>query len=113
MAEGKVIEFKMAANGLYCYKPKNLFDTRKLKAKEINMLNTVEERKKVFTNLQILRAYEARELYHCLGTPSVHDFKAIINMNAIRNNPVTIEDVNISEAIFGPDIGGIQGKTTR
>jgi hypothetical protein len=34
-------------------------------------------------------------------------------MNSIRKNPVTIEDVNISEAIFGPDIGGIQGKTTR
>jgi hypothetical protein len=34
-------------------------------------------------------------------------------MNSIRNNPVTIEDVNLSGAIFGPDIGGIQGKTTR
>jgi hypothetical protein len=26
---------------------------------------------------------------------------------------VTIEDVNISEALFGPDIGGNKGKTTR
>jgi hypothetical protein len=58
MGEGKVIEFKQAANGLYYYKPKISFDTRKLDAKEINMLNTVEERKKVFTNRQILRAQE-------------------------------------------------------
>jgi hypothetical protein len=34
-------------------------------------------------------------------------------MNAIRNNPVTIEDVNISEMIFGSNIGRIKGKTTR
>jgi hypothetical protein len=49
MGEGKVIEFKQAVNGLYYYKPKNSFDTRKLEPKEINMLNTVEERKNFFT----------------------------------------------------------------
>ena len=32
-------------------------------------------------------------------------------MNMIRNNPVTLEDIKISENIFGPDIGALKGKT--
>ena len=31
----------------------------------------------------------------------------------IKNCPVTIEDVNIAEKIFGADIGTMKGKTTR
>ena len=30
--------------------------------------------------------------------------KAIIWMNAIKNNPVTTEGINIAEKIFGPDV---------
>ena len=34
-------------------------------------------------------------------------------MNAINNNPVTMEDIALAEAIFGSDIGSLKGKTTR
>ena len=34
-------------------------------------------------------------------------------MNLIRNNQVTIEDVNLATKAYGPDIGTIKGKTTR
>ena len=34
-------------------------------------------------------------------------------MNIIKNCPVTIEDVNIAEKIYGPDIGMLKGKITR
>ena len=36
-----------------------------------------------------------------------------IKTNMIRNMPITIDDVNIAEQIFGPDVGSIKGKTTR
>ena len=34
-------------------------------------------------------------------------------MNAIKNCPVTMEDIDLAEAIFGQDIGNIKGKTIR
>jgi hypothetical protein len=34
-------------------------------------------------------------------------------MNAIANNPVTIDDINLAEKIYGTDIGNLKGKTTR
>ena len=48
-----------------------------------------------------------------LGSPSVQDLKAAIRMNAIANNPVTTEDVNIAEAIYGVDLGTLKGKTVK
>jgi hypothetical protein len=77
------------------------------------MLNTVKENKRMYTDHQVDRAKKAQELYHALGTPSIKDFKAIIMMNAIDNNSVTTEDINLAEKIFGPDIGSLKGNTTR
>jgi len=43
----------------------------------------------------------------------VKDFKTAISMNLIRNCPVTVEDINNSEKIFGADIPSMKGKVTR
>jgi hypothetical protein len=77
------------------------------------MMNKVEENKKFFTDRHIARAYKAREPNQTLGTPSVHDFKTIIIMNAIKNKPVTLKDVKISEMIFGSYVERINDKATR
>jgi hypothetical protein len=34
-------------------------------------------------------------------------------MNIIQNCPVTVEDVNIADKIFGPDMSSLKGKSTR
>jgi hypothetical protein len=34
-------------------------------------------------------------------------------MNVIQNCPVTVEDVNIADKIFGPDMSSLKGKSTR
>ena len=59
------------------------------------------------------RAKRASKLYHFLGTPSPKDFKMVITKNAIANNPVTTEDINLAEQIFGHNIRSLKGKTTR
>lgn len=102
------IKFTRSPSGLYYYKPNYRTSTS-----EVTLVNSVEENKQLFTDRQVSRAKRARELYHSLGTPSLADFKAIMRMNCIVNNPVTIEDINIAEKIYGPDIGSLKGKTTR
>ena len=77
------------------------------------MLNTVKENEQFYTSRQLAKAKMARKLYHNVGTPSLRDFKAIVRMNAISNCPITVEDINIAEKVYGPDIGSLKGKTTR
>jgi hypothetical protein len=80
---------------------------------EHQLLNSVEENKSFYTERQFEQAKMARDLYHAMGTPSISDFKAMLWMNVIGNNPVTTEDIKIADKIFGPDIGALKGKTTR
>jgi hypothetical protein len=80
---------------------------------QAQFLETVNENKKFYTKRQFEQAKRARELLYSLGYPSINDMKAIIWMNAIKNNPVTTEDVDIAKKIFGPDIATLKGKTTR
>jgi hypothetical protein len=73
----------------------------------------VAENRKGYTLRQFKRAKEARKLYHIVGTPTMNNFKSLLRMNVIQNCPVTVEDVNISEKIFGPDMSSLKGKSTR
>ena len=116
----KQIKFRRSDNGLYyinvdfVIKDNQVVKTsgKKVTFKQ-NMVQTLDENKKFYTDQQIERAKTARELYQALGTPSVRDFKNIIHMNMIKNNPVTLEDIKILENIFGPDIGALKRKTTQ
>lgn len=108
----KILKFIKSENGLYYYKPK--YKTSNKNTSLVNhSIESVDENKKLFTNRQVEQAKLARNIYHALGTPSVHDFKAIIKSNQISNIPITIDDINIAEKIFGPDVGALKGKTTR
>ena len=99
------VRFEELDNGLNVFIPKQY--------RNVQFLSSIEENKGFFTKNQFERAKKARDLYHAIGTPSINDFKAILCMNMISNNPVTTEDINVSERIFGPDIGALKGKTTR
>ena len=94
--------------GLYSYKP-----TMNTNHKKVTFVQSVADNEKHFTDRQIKRAKKARELLDVLGSPSVADLKAVIKMNAIKNNPVTLEDVDIATKVYGPDIASLKGKTTR
>jgi hypothetical protein len=78
-----------------------------------NLISTVAKNRKGYTLRQFERAKEARRLYHTVGTPTMNKFKLLLWINVIQNCPVTVEDVNISEKIFGPDMSSLKGKSTR
>jgi hypothetical protein len=104
----KKVKFTKMDQSLYIFKPRITKST-----KGNQFVNTVNENKEFFTTQQFEKAKQARELYHALGTPFLQDFKAILQMNLIANNPVTNVDIDIAEEIFGPDIGSLKGKTTK
>ena len=110
--ETKKVKFVKDQNGLYIYRPKILIDDNEVRLHH-QFVTTLDENKTFYTSRQFDRAKRARDLYHSLRTPTVSDFKAIIRINAIKDNPVTTEDIELAEKIFGPDIGTLKGKTTR
>jgi len=77
------------------------------------MVTSVAENSHAFTHRQFENAKRARRLYQIMGRPTVENLKALIRMNAIKDCPVTVEDVDIAEKIFGPDIGTLKGKSVR
>jgi hypothetical protein len=107
ISDTKQVRFTRLGNYLYVYKPP--MKNNLIKAQ---LLNIVEENKNFYTQRQFDRAKQARDLYHALGTPSINDFKAMMRMNSITKNPITTEDIQIAEKIFGGDIGSIKGKRT-
>jgi hypothetical protein len=114
----KLVRFIRDMNGLYLYKLPYIQQSKASIKKvqfddEIQFLETVNENKLFYTRHQIDQAKRARELFYSLGSPSVNDMKAIIWMNVINNNPVTVEDIDTAERIYGRDVPTLKGKTTQ
>jgi len=80
--------------------------------KKAILVETLHENMKFYTPRQVGRARQAKKLLHTLACPTVQDLKSIIRMNSIKNCPVTIDDINLADKIFGKDIDSLKGKTT-
>jgi hypothetical protein len=39
----------------------------------------------------------------------IEDFKAMLRMNTVANNPVTMEDIKIAKQMFVNNIGALKG----
>ncbi len=114
--KGKNIKFKRTTEGLYSYEfPDNYLELIKsLKTPSGSQhILTVAENHKNYSVQQYERAQRARKLYHILNAPSKKNFKYILRSNQIKNCPVTPQDVDIAEDIFGKDISYLKGKSTR
>ena len=48
-----------------------------------------------------------------MRTPSIQDLKTIITMKIVKENEITLKDIDIAEKAYELDIGSIKGKTTR
>ena len=100
---GRINTFTMDKSGLYTNSPENA----------VTMVSTVEENKSLYSKGQVVGAKKAKHLYHVIGYPSIRDFKHVVQTNRIKNCPVTVEDINICEKIFGPDVHALKGKSVR
>ena len=101
---GDKLRFDMHEDGLYYHDPSN---------HQITLVNTVKETEEGFSKRQIEQAKAAREFQAVVGNPSTHDLKAIISSNQIANCPITVDDIDRAETIYGPSVQILKGKTTR
>ena len=72
-----------------------------------------EENKDFFNKKQLKKAKQARMLLESVGFPSLHDLKRIISANQIANCPVTLDDMDLAESIYGPSLGFILKHSSR
>ena len=99
--------FKKSNQGLY------YLDTDTNKHDGSVFITTVADNKSKYSQRDYNRAVEARKLLCKIGRPSQQTFLRILERNLLPNCPVTRRDAVNAEAIFGPDIGSLKGKTVR
>ena len=111
-----VRKFRPSENGLYFH---DLWDSsmryvkKPEKAKNNVFMQSQKENSAWYTKRQVQKAREARNLYQMMMFPSVADFKSAIKFNYIEDCPITVEDIEAAEKIFGKDIHALKGKTVR
>jgi hypothetical protein len=68
------------------------------------MVSTVKEQSEGFSKRQIEQAKTTRDFQAKVGHPSTQDMKSIVKSNLIVNCPVTAEDIDRTEKIYGPSV---------
>jgi hypothetical protein len=86
------MEFKMHESGLHYYDPND---------EGFVFVNTVSGNKEGFSQKQLKGAELARTLYATLAYPSQKDFKWAIQSNQIQDCPVTSQDIEVTNKIWG------------
>ena len=113
----KIAKFPDNDDGIYLSKPDNIFrkvsEEKKNMIEGLNNFKTMGAKKKGFRKFQYKTALLAIKLYHMVGAPNLRNLKTMIRQNIIQNFPVTVEDIEITEDIFGPYVSTLKIITMR
>ena len=96
--------FRMHHSGLHYYDPRR---------EEFSFVVTVEDNMKLFSKRQIVGAEKARTLQAGLAFPTNTDLTWILKSKQVAECPVTTEDADAANKIWGPSVPSLKGKTTR
>jgi len=80
---------------------------------ECMLVNTVQDNFEGHTKHDIAKAKEAQRLQGMIGNLTDKEFKGMVPEKLITNCPVTVQDVENANRIFGPDLANLRGKTIR
>ena len=107
-------EYKFKPKGkLYVYNARPNKRNYSMMDEEVIMVETVSHKETMFTDRQRKNAALARQAQMRMGYPSVRDIVDGINRGRVLNLPITKNDLDNAERIWGKDMGSIVGKTTR
>jgi hypothetical protein len=76
-------------------------------------ITIVEQNKPKFSHPDYLCALNARKLLAKVGRPSHQTCLCIIEQILLPNCPVKCRDILNAQAMFGPDLGSLKGKTVQ
>ena len=91
----------------------NIEADQDIKAIQERKIETVRMQMKDFSRREVKGAIAARKAQRILAHPPDAKFKQLVNSDSIKNCKVTAQDITNSRVIFGPDLPGLQGRTTR
>ena len=105
-----VTRFPLTAGGLFAY---DAAESDMGGATASLFVNTVADNESRYTNRDVQKARLARDIQIKIGRPSIKDYMRIVRDKLLPNCPVTTEDIQAAEHIYGPDLGSLKGKTVR
>jgi hypothetical protein len=76
-------------------------------------LMTVQDRESLYTRKEVCKALEAAEFLQSLRYPTEHEAIKLVQSGNIRNIPYSMDDVRHFYDIYGAQIPGLQGRTTK
>jgi hypothetical protein len=79
---------------------------------ECMLVNTVRDNFEGYTKHNIAKAKEAQRLQGIVGNPTDKEFKGMVceKLIIITNCPVTVQDIENANHIFGPDLANLRGE---
>ena len=94
-ATGKSIRFTQSKHGLYYYDTKASTRKKKKVTQDVATLlvNTVASNMEGFTRREVEEANRAHKVYHMVGNPSEADYKHMVCLNLLRNNPISSNSI--------------------
>ena len=102
-----IIKFIPHANGLH------YLEMNPKEESAVTLVTRIQDNLKGFPKKEIEGAKKAQEFQAMVGHPSRRDLKKMVRANLIANCPITENDVANADAIFGDNLAGLRGKTTR
>ena len=105
-----VIKFPETSEGVYAIN----MDCKKItKIKQMYLWLPLSKNMRKFTQKQKWVGKRAMNLHYLLGMPTPNDLKNMIRMNLIKNNPVTIKDVDIIFGIYRSQTPSLKSKSVK
>ena len=106
------MEFEKLGCGLYAFDTKNP-KTSKPQFIDYSLVQTVTDKKSLYSPQQVRRTEEVRLLYQKVGRPGIQHFREMLDNNIILNCLYTANDDIIAHKIFGNDLGAVRGRKLR